>query len=163
MGTLRTPFMLTKEMQEDYYRNVICNRESRTRYWAFRDAPAQYNDLGMPCKNWLLGYGGIENIEWENRRGEISVLIDPAKHGQKLGTEAVNLILDQAFNYLNLMTVYGECFMSGPHGFWRKILTRLPYQTDTAILPAKKYYKGDYHGSFYFTIFKQTLTQGETM
>ena len=31
-ATLRTPYMLTEGMQEDFYRDVICNRESRARF-----------------------------------------------------------------------------------------------------------------------------------
>ncbi len=73
--TLRTSYMLTKEMQQDYYRNVICNRNSTTRYWGL------YGDCGdlqpeKECPH-FFGYGGIENISWENRNGEMSLLIAP--------------------------------------------------------------------------------------
>jgi hypothetical protein len=33
MQFLRTPYFLTKEMQEDFYRDVICNRQSEHRYF----------------------------------------------------------------------------------------------------------------------------------
>ena len=71
MAAWRTPFMLTEEMQEDFYRNVICDRRSNLRYWAFWDEMTSHPDLGF------IGFGGIENIVWENRTGEISLLVDP--------------------------------------------------------------------------------------
>jgi RimJ/RimL family protein N-acetyltransferase len=163
--TLRTPYFLTKEMQEDYYRNIICNRDSRTRYWALikyeeYDGNAWeridkhelvYNRNGY---RYLLGYGGIENISWENRNGEISILIDPERWRQHLGIEAVGLFLDQAFNKLNLFTVYGECYYCGPWKFWEKMVESRGELATSTYLPARKYWNGKYYGSYYFTFYR---------
>ena len=53
MESLRTPFILTKEMQEDYYKNVICDRNSNARMW------------GVWSKDKFVGITGLLNIEWQ--------------------------------------------------------------------------------------------------
>jgi len=142
--TLRTPYMLTEEMQEDYYRDVICDRNSNTRYWAFC--------LKGECM--VMGYGGIENIRWENRQGEISILIAPDYRGKGYGAEGVELILNQAFMYMNLDRIYGECFHSSVAvEFWIKMVAE--YRGFQTSLPDRKYFNGTYWSSFYFMFSKE--------
>jgi ribosomal protein S18 acetylase RimI-like enzyme len=139
LDTLRTPFPLTKEQQEDWYRNEICNRQSRSRFW------------GIEENGSLIGYGGIENIQWENSIGEISLLINPKYRGQGYGKQAAIEIITQAFNRLNLHTVFGEVYMSNPAcAFWQSIVGK--YNGDTAILENRKYLDGVYHASLYFSV-----------
>ncbi len=140
-AVLRTAKRLTYEEQQDWYTREIANRESHTRYWAL------YDD------HLFCGYGGIEHISWENSNGEISLLIDPERHGEGLGSAAVGLFLDQAFDYLNLNTVYGECYCCGPVGFWKKQIKR--HNGSYTILPRRKYYGGNYHDSYYFTFIRK--------
>lgn len=137
--SLRTPYMLTKEMQEDFYDKIICNRDSRHRYWAvYIDDP-------------ILAIGGITNIQWENSVGEISLIVDPQHLGREIGTKSVELILDQAFNYMNLKTIYGECYMCNPAvDFWKKIVDK--YKGFQTGMPSRKFWNGDYWGSYYFSI-----------
>jgi len=141
METLRTPYELTEEMQQDFYREVICDRRGSTRYWGFWRGSN------------LVGYGGIENIEWENRRGEISVLIAPRRRGEGLGAAAVASILTRAFDYLNLDIVHGECYYSSKAvDFWYKMAVR--YNGHTTVLPGTKYYKRRYWSSLLFVFTK---------
>ena len=153
LDTLRTPFPLTKEQQEDWYRNEICNRQSRSRFWAIM-APSEYRDtqfISHPDPHDLVGYGGIENIQWENSIGEISLLINPTYHGKGFGKQAAIEIITQAFNRLNLHTVFGEVYMSNPAcAFWQSIVRK--YNGDTAILENRKYLDGAYHASLYFSV-----------
>jgi len=96
--------MLTKEQQQDYYRNVICDRRGTTRYWGLHDLDiVTFREmLGDPEKgkvrtqfgNSLIGYGGIENIEWENRHGEISIIIAPEYRGSTGYGEAHHMAID---------------------------------------------------------------------
>ena len=153
--TLRTPYMLTAEMQRDYYERVICNRDSRTRYWALREHVkerrselANGNTL-VTGGNVFIGYGGIENIEWENGCGEISLLIRPELRGKGYGKQAVALILQQAFDNMRLVTVHGECYKCGPWGFWQKMIAARGEKS--AELPCRKYHDGIWWHSFYFT------------
>jgi len=138
LDTLRTPFALTKEQQEDWYKAEVCNRSSRSRFWAIEDKYKQ-----------LIGYGGIENIQWENAIGEISLLISPKLHGKGHGTLAARLILDKAFKVLNLHTVYAECYTNNPAiAFWHKIFAK-GYKT---ALPNRKYYNGKYYDAIYYSL-----------
>jgi RimJ/RimL family protein N-acetyltransferase len=144
LGALRTSFPLTKEQQEDWYRNEICNRNSRTRFWAIEE------EVPIPYQG-LCGYGGIENIQWENRIGEISLLVAPEARGHRIGIVYSEEILKQAFDFLNLNTVYAECFMSNPAiKFWDKVFEG-GYNT---ILPKRKYWNGEYYDSMYYSMTK---------
>ena len=149
--SLRTPYMLTQEMQADYYRNVICDRDSTTRYWGLWHTAGWHPE--PPCW-YFIGYGGIENICWENGNGEISLLLGPDYRGKGYGQQAVGLFLDQAFRHMGLKNVYGECYKCGPWKFWRKMLRVFQGpggDHESAWLPARKYYKGEHHDSYYFT------------
>jgi RimJ/RimL family protein N-acetyltransferase len=139
LDTLRTPFPLTKEQQEDWYRNEICNRQSRSRFW------------GIEENGSLIGYGGIENIQWENSIGEISLLINPKYQGQGYGKQAAIEIITQAFNRLNLHTVFGEVYVTNPAmGFWVAITDA--YKGYKTLLPNRKYLDGKYWDSLYFSV-----------
>ena len=153
--TLRTPYMLTEEMQQQYYRDVICNRNSTTRYWALweRIVTQGWSDGGAykvkRSYDTFVGYGGIENISWANSIGEMSLLISPDHWWEGFGREAVGLFLEQAFMHMGLKYVYGECYECGPYGFWKKMLEA--YGGRYTWLWARKYYDGRYWDSYYFT------------
>jgi RimJ/RimL family protein N-acetyltransferase len=142
LETLRTPFPLTKEQQEQWYFNEICDRNSHSRFW------------GIINKHDLIGYGGIENIQWENSIGEISLLIDPVMHNKGLGTTAAYSLLDMAFNVLNLHTIWAECYENNPASvFWDKVFE---YKgCELVRLPNRKYSGGKYYDSFYYSVSKQ--------
>ena len=110
LDTLRTPYPLTKEQQEDWYINTVCDRKANARWFG-----VYFDDI-------LVGYTGIENISWENRIGEISLLISPSNQECGYGWEAADKILQYAFNSLNLNCVFGECYESNemPSGFGAK-------------------------------------------
>lgn len=140
--TLRTPFMLTEEQQRDYYDKVICDRRGNTRYW------------GLWTQAGFVGYGGIESIEWENRQGEISLLIGPDYRGKGYGREAVRLFLEQAFEDMNLHAVHGECYYSSPAvDFWKKLIEH--YRGHCVDLPHRKYHGGQYWPSCWFIFYRE--------
>ncbi len=142
--SLRTPYGLTEDMQEDFYKNTICNRNSPNRYWALIDEGV------------FIGMGGITNIQWENRLGEISLIINPEYRNKGLGEKAVWLILNQAFNYMNLKTVYGECYKCNPaYSFWEKL-----NNVKISDLPNRKFWNGKYYNSLYFSIDNENFKRG---
>lgn len=149
LDTLRTPYPLTAEQQADWYKNTVCNRSANARWfgvWEHRDYGGTLTE-----GDYLRGYTGIENISFENRIGEISLLIDPEYHRKGYGRQAVSEVLRYAFEELNLHTVYGECYMSNPAvDFWKKLTAE--YDGYTTVLPCRKYSKGVYHSSLYFSI-----------
>jgi RimJ/RimL family protein N-acetyltransferase len=161
LETLRTPFPLTREQQEEWYRTVICDRRGTTRYWGlYSQTNLQHysidEDTSGPSNSHLhgsrvnlIGYGGIENIQYENRLGEISILIAPEYRGKGYGTEAVELFLRQAFKHLNLANVWGECYTCSPAvRFWERLIAK--HGAFSCRIPARKYWEGNYWPSLYF-------------
>ena len=153
MEVCRTPFMLTEEIQEDFYKDIVSNRESNHRYWAVVRT-IEDEIKGIVPESGFIGMGGITYIQWENRIGEITLIIDPKGRGSGEGEKAVDLLLDQAFNYLNLQTVFGEVYYCNETGynFWWKIADK--YKSPCADLYHRKYWKGQYYNSMYFSIDK---------
>ena len=169
--TLRTPYMLTKEMQQQYYRDVICNREGHTRYWGLwrrvvnggvRMTDPRIGPVGYTQSEYVfIGYGGLENISWENGNAEISLLIGPEYRKQGYGREAVKLFLGQAFDVMRLHSVYGECYLCGPWRFWDGLISNAygngsfdgidDYAEHYQFLPCRKLWNGVHYDSYYFT------------
>ena len=150
--TLRTPYLLTEEMQRKYYEEVICDRRGTTRYFGFwipEEPPEDKWDWER-----FIGYGGIENIQWENRAGEISILIGPTHRGKGFGREAAKRILCTAFKTLNLHAVWGECYYSSPAVvFWQNLIAE--YKGFGVDLPHRKYWAGAFWPSYYFTFYRE--------
>ena len=147
LDILRTPFMLTAEQQADWYKREICDRSSRSRFWGIWELDAD----SIVSELVLVGYGGIENIQWENRIGEISLLINPECRGKGYGWTAAQDILDAAFNQMNLHTVYAECYGSNKAvAFWDRVY-KDGYKT---MLPNRKYLWGEYYPSVYYSMSK---------
>ena len=161
LSHLRTPHLLTEGMQERWYREVVDNRGANARWWGVCWDRREY-DAKAPIHNriwyspnttdedrfWLVGCVGLENIEWENRRAEVSLLVSPDVRKGGVGREAVRQLLWQAWS-LNLDSVYGEVYECGAVGFWRKVL---PEHTVWAHLPQTKWWGGRYYGSEVFTV-----------
>ncbi len=140
--SLRTPFPLTAETQADFYRTVICDRRSPHRYWGAYDE-------GVTDR--LLAMTGLTDIQWENGLAEISLIVAPFARGRGCGAKAVALVLDEAFARMRLETVFGECYYCNPAiAFWQRIANR--YRAETARLPRRKYWNGQFVDAFYFSI-----------
>ncbi|KKN40732.1 hypothetical protein LCGC14_0730400 [marine sediment metagenome] len=159
LETLRTPYPLTEEQQEAFYRDVVCNRNSQHRYFAIVDDSYVVSKEDSTVKEYyFFGMGGITNIQWENRIGEISLILHQEQRGQGIGIKAVDLLLDQAFNYLNLHTVFGECYRCNPAWeFWQKVTGKYCGFAKTGYLdlPNRKYWQGEYYDSLCFSIDKE--------
>ena len=163
MECWRTSQMLTRDMQEKFY-DSLSERDTDKRYWAIIDDKkrTQYFDGTV-----LIGMGGINNIQWENRIGEITLIIDPARRKDGMGEKAVELLLDQAFNYLNLKTVKGECYKCNPAwDFWEKLTRKYTYKgvdkpraSGFEKVPNRKYFDGKYWWSLKFFIDKDDFNK----
>ena len=135
---LRTPYRLTEEMQDDFYESVVCNRDSKHRYYALKE-----NGV-------FVGMGGLTNIEWENGCAEISLIINPDMRGHGYGISAVQYMLMEAFNSLRLETVHGEVYECGNVGFWQKVVEQ--YEAFSVWLPNRKYWQGALWDSLWFQL-----------
>lgn len=142
LETLRTPYFLTQSMQENFYKNVVCNPSSNCRFFAVK---GQYDVE-------LIGMIGLTNIQWENRNAEISIIIDPEKRKKGFGSIAIDLLLEVAIQNLNLFMIYGEIYKTNKYNieFWEKIIKK--YNGYRTILQDRKYYDGYYYESIYFSI-----------
>lgn len=150
--TLRTTLMKTEEEQTKWYHTEVANPESRTCYWGLWETGTR--DLYTETRDLYVGYGGVENIHWQNSNGEISLLIRPECHGMGYGRQAVMLFLEEAFLRMGLHSVNGECYRCGPVGFWQRLVSEGHYK-DSTWLSARKHYEGAYHPSYYFTLFRE--------
>lgn len=144
---LRTPYGLTHEQQEQFYRETVCNRRSDHRYYAIRGIAA--------AGEFLIGMGGLTNISWENGSTEISLIIDPALHGKGCGQQAARLLVREAFDRLRLVTVVGECYGLNTRAvdFWQRLTEE--YHGSVTWLPRRKWWDGRLWDSLYFTIARQ--------
>jgi hypothetical protein len=123
-------------MQGDFYEGVVCNRNSKHRYFAIRNVDV------------FLGMGGLTNIEWENGQAEISLILKPTERGKGYGRGAVGLLLDHAFNNMRLATVCGEVYGCGNVKFWEKMVDeRNGYKTE---LIGRKLHDGILYNSMWF-------------
>jgi hypothetical protein len=140
LNALRTPYGLTNEQQADFYHNVVCDGKANARYWGIHaEVEIEFIDKWSSERiakatrkgSLIIGMAGIENIEWENRRGEISMILDPSNRGNGFGDEAFTLLLSKGFYELNLENInkYG-----GQH----------------ALFPNMKFWAGKYWRGLYF-------------
>ena len=159
---LRTSFPLTAEMQADFYKNIVSNRQANARYWGiWIDAERLVDVLSNNkiTRNNLIGMAGIENIQWENRLGEISLLLVSGGM-RKYGTKALKLLLHEGFMNMNMDNIYTEVYTCNPHlPFWMDITGE--YNTCFVRLPNRKYYNGEYWPSYYININKEDYLEYE--
>lgn len=136
---LRTPFLMTVEMQRAFYDHVVCNRDSPHRYYAVRQ------DFE------LVAQAGLVDIQHENGLAEISLITDPNRRRQGIGRATVQLVLREAFENLRLLTVIGEVYTANPAlVFWQAIV--LQHGGNGVFLPRRKFWLGQLWDSWSFTI-----------
>ena len=134
--TLRTTGYCTIDIQEKFIENLDPKVH---RYFSFYDGGD------------LVAFGGLTDIQWENRLAEISLIVDPDLQRSGVGSDAVDMLLDEAFNKLNLKTVFGECYKSNSAvDFWFRLTEK--YDGYTTILKNRKFWNGSYFDSLYFSI-----------
>ena len=145
---LRTPFLLTQEQQARFYSEVICNRQANARFW------------GIWYEDEFIGMLGIESIELENRRGEISLITDPKYCNNIRYKQALLLLLDKGFDSLNLDNIWGECYECNDlFDFWVKAINELC--GTSCKMENTKFFNGKYYNSLYFNFNKAKYLKGE--
>ena len=166
---LRTPFLLTKEQQEEFYANVVCNRNANARYWGIwveekiviadddrLTSTAYHFNSVADFKYTFIGMCGLENIEWSNGRAEISIILNPGMQRYGHGKKAFEMLMGKAFHELGLHSIWGECYACNEaFEFWLKMIEA--YNAQSSILPVTKFYNGMYFGSKHFTFTKSEV------
>lgn len=139
-ATLRTSEMATLEQQKKWF-EALQDAAALHRYFSFTSSMST-----------LCAVGGLTNIHWTNRNAEISLIVNPKMQRKGIGTQCVDMLLNEAFKKMGLKTCYGETYMVNVPGleFWKKIIVR--HSSRTAILPNRKFWDGAFHNSLYFSI-----------
>lgn len=150
----RTPYLLTSEMQGEFFQEQVCNRQANARYWGIWEEEKTTIKMLRPMKDVIvnfplfIGMGEI-SMQWENRLGEIGLIMHP-EHLDK-AEESVDLILEQGFNNLNLENIFGECYYCSSYmNIWERACKK--YKGTDAQLPNRKFWQGEYCASLYFNI-----------
>ena len=85
MYALRTPYFLNDGLQRRFYFDVVC-KPTNHRYWGITwemgETITSTNENLVNAYDKLVGMGGITNIQWENRLGEISLIMNPEIKGK---------------------------------------------------------------------------------
>lgn len=164
ISMLRTPFPLTSEQQSEFYKNVICNRQSNGRFWGIylKDFPTKFSTTEYITPIEFIGMTGIENIQWENRLGEISLLLNPKHSTNENLYKALTQILYKGFMCLNLENIYTEVYECSPFkDFWLNYINTCGINNTVNILPNRKYCIGRYWNSFYINFNKGAYIKNE--
>jgi len=134
----RTPFLLTEEMQRDFYFDEVSNRDSKHRFWAIRiESLTTHN---------LVGIAGLSNIEWENGCAEIALMISPDERRKGYGREAIELLKLWGFARMGLKVIYAQVYGCNPDvAFWEK----LDY-TFLCTMPSRKLWDGKRWPIYYY-------------
>lgn len=104
---------------------TVTDRRSDARWWEFADPP-------------LRGYAGIENIDAIARTGEMSLLVDGSDEDW---SNAFDLLLNKAFNELNLKEVHAEVYHCSPD-FQRWMNVAGVFRIEPITLPMRKFHEG---------------------
>ena len=140
---LRTPYLITEQMQNEFFDNVINNRDSKHRYFAIM------GEMKESLEREFIGMGGITNIEWENGTAEISLIINPDYRGKGKGKEAVHWLLREGFRNMRLESIFGEVYECGNLQFWVKMVNH--FDGYSTILKNRKYYYNRMYDSMWFS------------
>lgn len=107
---LRQSEPLTKEIQDNYFKNVVADLFDK-------EKPNQI--LFSYLKNGeCIGYGGLVHINWIDKNAEISFIMNTAleeKEFEKHWGIYLDLIEEVAFKELNLHKIYTYAFDLRPH------------------------------------------------
>lgn len=95
-STISHPFPITAEMEKSWYEENLQNKNNTFLPFTVIDKTSEK----------ILGYFSLNNLNWISRNGFVSGAIgEKANVGKGLGREAVALLLNYAFAYLNLNKV----------------------------------------------------------
>ncbi|MBT7901784.1 MAG: GNAT family N-acetyltransferase [Candidatus Marinimicrobia bacterium] len=107
MDVLRQPKPILKEQQIQYYEKHI---------WSELKSNQPKNILlSYKHQNILIGYGGLVNLSWVDKRGEMSFLLDSSivendNHRNIYMSNFITLVKNICFNQLSFNRLYTETF-----------------------------------------------------
>ena len=151
----RTPRKLTDRDQERYFERLSTDNTLRMHALIgevfLSDETRFIDEYGIHDPEVLIGYGGIENIDWYNRTAEISLFIRPELRGNGYGKKAVNLILNDAFCMAGIHTVWGEAYSTtDAYMFWEHVIQQ--FGGSVWYMNDRKFYDNRWYNALGFDI-----------
>lgn len=81
----------------------------RTNSWfSQKDKKSDRVDLVFIFDSELVAMGGLTSIDQKVKKAELYIFVNPNKQGQGLGSQAIQLLCNYAFSYINLNKIYLE-------------------------------------------------------
>lgn len=107
LSALRQSEPLTADGQKNYFEQIVRPQFSE-------DEPKQVL-LRFTHRSELIGYGGIVHLNWSDRRGEASFLLDPRRASDELLYQKeckifMSLLMECAFHVLDLNKISTEAY-----------------------------------------------------
>ena len=104
---LRQNVLLTEEDQDSYFKNTI--------HGLFNDPKPQQILFSYLKQDTCIGYGGLVNINWHDKRAEMSFLLDTKlkkskRNYQNCFSIFIELIKKIAFDEMNMNRIYTETY-----------------------------------------------------
>ena len=146
-GGMRTEYPINEEDQESWFYHAT-SRNAPSRWWQISaDEIAVIGSADTLVESHIIGYCGIEDIKWIARTGEMSLLLDGSDEEWRA---AFDLLLNKAFDELNLKEVHAEVYSCSPdHSRWAEV--RKVFKAYRVILPMRKYWKGRHYDADYIS------------
>ncbi len=107
MNVLRQKLEITKESQQLYFQNVVSPL-------FLNDSPTQLLFSFLQNDN-VIGYGGLVNISWQDKRAEMSFLVKPEitsinSDYKKAMSEFISLTKELVFKEMNFNRLFTETY-----------------------------------------------------
>jgi len=134
---------LCRNDEEEWIRNTWKQRQERKEFSLAIETIAD---------NKLIGGIALMNCDWINRSAILGISIwDPKNRGKGYGQESINLILDFAFQILNLNRVELETFDFNKRA--QKCYAKIGFK-EVGRKRQARFINGEYHGSIIMDILK---------
>ena len=100
-----------------------------------------------------IGFGGVSDINWYNQQAYLGLLIgEPDYWGQKIGEEATRLLVEYAFNELNIFKIKAS-ILAINKGSWR--CAEKNGFTRVATFKKDMYVNGEYLDNYVYSLLKE--------
>ncbi|MDA9668727.1 GNAT family N-acetyltransferase [Flavobacteriaceae bacterium] len=129
---LRQKEILTKDIQDDYFNDVI--------KLLFKDRKPKQILFSFLKENLLIGYGGLVHINWENKNSEISFILNTTLEEKKfemLWDNFLSLLENVAFSKLGLHKIYTYAFDLRPRLY--VVLEKRDYKQEARLKMHEKF------------------------
>lgn len=138
------PFPVTDELEQDWIDGVLKDKSNRTVTFAMEE---------KSTKN-FVGYVQLKNIDWISRNCSFGIVIgEESARGKGFGKEALGLVLDYAFNMLNLEKITLYVVKANQRAI--KLYQDTGFVTEGE-LKKHFFWNGEYHGVLIMSAFRQS-------